>query len=90
MLNEGELLRMVNEQTLHRMLNKDELRDSVLLVFSNKQDLLNAMSAAGMTDKLGLQGLCQQWFILVYRATMDDRLYEGLDWLLPLSRRDSW
>ena len=42
------------------MLNKDELWDSVLLVFSNKQDLSNAMSAAEMTDKLGLHGLCQQ------------------------------
>ena len=72
------------------MLNKDKLRDSVLLVFSNKQDLSNAMSAAEMTDKQGLHGLCQQWFILVDRATMGDRLYEGLDWLLPLSRRDSW
>merc|ERR1711865_682367 len=42
---------------LHRMLNEDELRESVLLVFANKQDLPNAMSAAEMTDKLGLHGL---------------------------------
>ena len=35
---------------LHRMLNEDELRDSVLLVFANKQDLPNAMSAAAMTE----------------------------------------
>uniref|UniRef100_A0AAV1TDA6 ADP-ribosylation factor n=1 Tax=Peronospora matthiolae TaxID=2874970 RepID=A0AAV1TDA6_9STRA len=66
------------------MLNKDDLRDSVLLVFSNKQDLSNAMSAAETTDKLALHGLCQQWFILVHRATMGDRLYKGLGWLLPL------
>ena len=67
-----------------------QLRDLVLLVFPNKQDLSNAMGAAEMTDNLGLHGLCQQWFTLVYRATMGDRLYEGLDRLLPLSRRDSW
>merc|ERR1711906_40101 len=42
---------------MHRMLNEDELRDAVLLVFANKQDLPNAMSAAEMTDKLGLHGL---------------------------------
>ena len=30
----------------HRMLNEDELRDAVLLVFANKQDLPNAMNAA--------------------------------------------
>ena len=48
---------------LHRMLNEDELRDSILLVFANKQDLPNAMSAAEMTDKLGLHGLRhRQWY----------------------------
>lgn len=36
------------------MLNEDELRESILLVFANKQDLPNAMSAAEMTDKLGI------------------------------------
>ncbi|RLN20845.1 hypothetical protein BBJ28_00001002 [Nothophytophthora sp. Chile5] len=67
---------------LHRMLNEDELRDSVLLVFANKQDLPNAMSAAEMTDKLGLHGLRhRQWFIQACCATTGDGLYEGLDWL---------
>lgn len=39
------------------MLNEDELRDATLLVFANKQDLPNAMSAAELTDKLGLHNL---------------------------------
>ena len=43
---------------LHRMLNEDELRDAVLLVFANKQDLPNAMNAADLTEKLGLQVAC--------------------------------
>lgn len=67
---------------LHRMLNEDELREAILLVFANKQDLPNAMSAAEMTDKLGLHGLRQrQWFIQACCATTGDGLYEGLDWL---------
>merc|ERR1711865_523649 len=69
---------------LHRMLNEDELRDAVLLVFANKQDLPNAMSAAEMTDKLGLHGLrpsYRQWYIQACCATTRDGLYEGLDWL---------
>lgn len=67
---------------LHRMLNEDELRESVLLVFANKQDLPNAMSAAEMTDKLGLHGLRhRQWYIQACCATTGDGLYEGLDWL---------
>ncbi|KAL3762895.1 hypothetical protein ACHAWU_001042 [Discostella pseudostelligera] len=69
---------------MHRMLNEDELRDAVLLVFANKQDLPNAMSAAEMTDKLGLHGLrpsYRQWYIQACCATTGDGLYEGLDWL---------
>eukprot|EP00903_Cladosiphon_okamuranus_P015532 g14340.t1 len=74
---------------LHRMLNEDELRESILLVFANKQDLPNAMSAAEMTDKLGLHGLRhRQWYIQACCATTGDGLYEGLDWLsATLSKR---
>lgn len=39
------------------MVSEDELRDSVLLVYANKQDLPNAMSPAEVTDKLGLNEL---------------------------------
>ena len=67
---------------MHRMLNAEELRDSVLLVFANKQDLPNAMSAAEMTDKLGLHALRgRQWYIQSCCATSGAGLYEGLDWL---------
>ena len=67
---------------LHRMLNEDELRDAVLLVFANKQDLPNAMTAAEITDKLGLHSLRQRhWFIQSTCATSGEGLYEGLDWL---------
>ena len=33
-------------EELNKMLNEDEMRDAVLLVFANKQDLPNAMTAA--------------------------------------------
>ncbi|CAF1885423.1 unnamed protein product [Brassica napus] len=67
---------------LHRMLNEDELRDAVLLVFGNKQDLPNAMNAAEITDKLGLHSLRQRhWYIQSTCATSGEGLYEGLDWL---------
>lgn len=41
------------EQELQNMLREDELRDAILLIFANKQDLPNAMTAAELTDKLG-------------------------------------
>ena len=51
---------------LHRMLAEDELRDAVLLIFANKQDLPHAMNAAEITDKLGLQSLRNRnWYIQV-------------------------
>lgn len=67
---------------LMRMLQEDELRDAVLLIFANKQDLPNSMTAAEITDKLGLHTLRnRQWYIQSTCATTGDGLYEGLDWL---------
>jgi len=67
---------------LHRLLSDDELRNSILLVFANKQDLPNAMNASEMADKLALHSLhARQWFIQSCCATSSDGLYEGLDWL---------
>ena len=37
-----------------------ELRNAVLLVFANKQDLPNSMSASEVADKLGLYSLNQR------------------------------
>src|SRR5258706_12142794 len=63
--NDRERVAEAREE-LQRMLNEDELRDALLLVFANKQDLPNAMNAAEITDKLGLHGLRQRtWFIQV-------------------------
>jgi len=67
---------------LTKMLGEDELRDAVLLIFANKQDLPNAMTAAEITDKLGLQSLNgRKWYIQGTCATAGTGLYEGLDWL---------
>merc|ERR1712151_142834 len=69
-------------EELTKMLNDDEMRDTVLLVFANKQDLPNAMPAAEVTEKLGLHNIRnRQWFIQSACATTGDGLYEGLDWL---------
>ncbi|KEP55349.1 ADP-ribosylation factor Arf1 [Rhizoctonia solani 123E] len=79
--NDRERVSEAREE-LQRMLNEDELRDALLLVFANKQDLPNAMNASEITDKLGLHGLRQRtWFIQAACATSGDGLYEGLEWL---------
>jgi ADP-ribosylation factor protein 4 len=45
------------KEELTKMLQEDELRDAAVLVFANKQDLPNAMTAAEITEKLGLNQL---------------------------------
>eukprot|EP00392_Amoebophrya_sp_AT5.2_P009973 g10004.t1 len=67
---------------LTKMLNEDEMRDAILLVFANKQDLPNAMSAAEITESLQLNSLRnRQWYIQSTCATSGDGIYEGFDWL---------
>ncbi|XP_020367938.1 ADP-ribosylation factor 3-like [Rhincodon typus] len=67
---------------LNRMITEDELRDAVLLIFANKQDLPNAMTPAEITDKLNLHQLHHRsWHIQATCATTGEGLYEGLHWL---------
>ncbi|XP_008294715.1 ADP-ribosylation factor 4-like [Stegastes partitus] len=69
-------------EELSKMLLEDELKDAVLLVFANKQDLPNALTVSELTEKLGLQALRNKtWYIESTCATQGTGLYEGLDWL---------
>ena len=69
-------------EELQKMLQEDELKDSVVLVFANKQDLPNALSAPQVTEALGLHNLrMRKWFIQAACATTGAGLYEGLEWL---------
>lgn len=69
-------------EELTKILSEEEMRDVAVLVFANKQDLPNSMTAADITDKLGLHDLRhRQWYIQSTCATTGDGLYEGLDWL---------
>lgn len=64
-------------------LNEDELRDTVVLIFFNKQDLPNAMSVAEMTEKLGLRNIRnRQIHIQPCCATTGDGLILGFEWLV--------
>eukprot|EP00038_Savillea_parva_P005726 m.159732 g.159732 ORF g.159732 m.159732 type:complete len:182 (+) comp11838_c0_seq1:72-617(+) len=79
--NDRERIGEAREE-LARMLAEDELRDAVLLVFANKQDLPQAMTAAEITDKLNLHSLRNRnWYIQATCATNGEGLYEGLDYM---------
>lgn len=63
------------------MLNEEELRDAVLLVFANKQDA-GVMNVPEVTEKLGLHTMRnREWYIQGTCALTGDGLYDGLDWL---------
>lgn len=69
-------------EELHRMLQEEDLRDAVLLVFANKQDLPNASSPAEITESLQLHSVKgRPWYIQATCAKNGDGLCEGLDWL---------
>ncbi|XP_052425415.1 ADP-ribosylation factor 4-like [Carassius gibelio] len=76
-------------EELNAMLAENEMRDAVLLVLANKQDLPKAMPVHELTDRLSLHALRgRQWFVQATCAVQGSGLYEGLDWLSDqLSRR---
>mmetsp|Transcript_94756 Transcript_94756/g.306420 ORF Transcript_94756/g.306420 Transcript_94756/m.306420 type:complete len:239 (-) Transcript_94756:212-928(-) len=71
------------KEQLDKMYWEEEFKGVPLLVFANKQDLPDAMSAPEVADKLGLGALpkSRRWFIQATCATTGDGLHEGLDWL---------
>ncbi|CAK8675613.1 ADP-ribosylation factor 4-like [Clavelina lepadiformis] len=79
--NDRERVEEAREE-LHKMVSEDELKDSIILVFANKQDLPNALSCAEIQNKLDLARLSsRKWYIQAACATEGTGLYEGLDWL---------
>jgi len=75
-------------QELHRILSDREMKDCLLLVFANKQDLPGAMSPAEVTEKLGLHRMRDRlWYVHPSCATSGEGLFEGLQWLSNTVRR---
>ena len=61
------LLLLVKNLNCSFQLGEDDLKDSTLLVYANKQDLPNAMSPSEVTDALGLNSLRNKAvFILLF------------------------
>ncbi|PPQ68195.1 hypothetical protein CVT25_015027 [Psilocybe cyanescens] len=72
------------KQELHRILSDREMKECLLLVFANKQDLPGAMSPAEVTEKLGLHRMRDRSWkpdVMTSCATTGEGLFEGLQWL---------
>ncbi|KAB5554337.1 ADP-ribosylation factor 6 [Coniochaeta sp. 2T2.1] len=69
-------------QELHRIINDREMKDSLLLVFANKQDIDTAMKPQEVTEALQLSKLKDKvWYVVPSCATTGEGLLEGLAWL---------
>jgi len=68
---------------LAAMLEEEDLRDAILLVFANKQDQKGALNAQQISDQLGLPEVRnRQWSIQETSALKGKGLFEGFDWLV--------
>eukprot|EP01026_Neomeris_dumetosa_P035538 TRINITY_DN2850_c0_g1_i1.p1 TRINITY_DN2850_c0_g1~~TRINITY_DN2850_c0_g1_i1.p1 ORF type:complete len:181 (-),score=24.85 TRINITY_DN2850_c0_g1_i1:316-858(-) len=64
------------------ILQEEELKDALILVFANKQDLPGALSDASVAEGLGLPSIKNRdWSIFKTSAVKGEGLFEGLDWL---------
>ncbi|CAD7941517.1 unnamed protein product [Amoebophrya sp. A25] len=71
------------KEELSLMLGEEELTGVPLLVLANKQDLPNAMTAAEVSEGLGLTEIrSRQWAIFQTSALRGSGIMEGLDWLV--------
>jgi ADP-ribosylation factor-like protein 1 len=73
----------VAKQELMAMLEEEELKDAVLLVFANKQDAAGAQNAQQVSESLNLTSIKnRQWSIQETSAARGVGLFEGFDWLV--------
>ena len=64
------------------IINDPFMRNSAILIFANKQDMKNCLSAAEIAERMGLSELRgRRWHVQSAVATQGLGLYEGLDWL---------
>lgn len=67
---------------LFKLLTHESLKSAVLLVFANKQDSTDKMSAAEIATALNLTEVkSHPWHIQGCSALKGEGLYEGIDWI---------
>ena len=73
----------ISKQELLAMLDEEELRNSILLVFANKQDMEQALTPAEVATELGLSAIKnRKWQIFKTSALKNIGLEEGMEWLV--------
>merc|ERR1712187_513279 len=76
-----------SSQELKELLQEEKLNGVPLLIFANKQDLLQAVSADEVATALGLNAITgRQFGIQACSAKSGEGLNEGMEWVVTNSR----
>ena len=71
------------KEELWRLLTDELLKDAVLLVLANKQDISGVLSATEIAEMFDLTTIkSREWHIQGTCATTGEGLYEGFEWLI--------
>ena len=67
---------------LKKMLAEEDLKECIVLVMANKQDINGALSPGEVTEKLGMGSLKgRTWLVQGTSATSGQGIKEGFDWM---------
>ena len=81
----------ISKHELVSMLEEDELKNAVLCVFANKQDLEGCMSVSEVANALGLTSLKNRKYqIFKTSATKGTGLTDAMDWLANSLQQKKW
>lgn len=70
------------KKELHKIIADREMKDAIILVFANKQDIKNAVSPEAIPELLDLNKIDDRnWYVQPCVATTGDGLQEGLTWM---------
>lgn len=70
----------IAKHELYALLDQDELRKSLLLIFANKQDLDGALNETAIAKQLGVASIINRtWTIIKSSAKTGDGLADGMD-----------
>lgn len=79
--NDKERIEEAREE-LYSLLDEEELKNCILLILANKQDLPNAMRAEEIKSKLNICSLTpRKWYLQSTCAVTGQGLQEGMHWL---------
>lgn len=68
-------------ESLFKFVNEDKLKNSKLLIYSNKRDIKGTLDEKKLEKVLELNKITQEWKIQDCIATTGEGLFEGMLWL---------